>query len=132
MKRPAKAGFVEVQSSRAPSTPAKRRVGRRPAKPGRTSKKVASSGNKNTRLTAAKKSDRDSGIRETEEARALLEDQLNNLYWWVFNAFKMKGFIRAKALDELQRAGANGTKTHTEQHDFVEAPASPQSKRSNK
>ena len=53
---------------------------------------------------AAKKSDGGSGIRETEEARALLADQLNNLYWWVFNAFKMKGFIRAKALDELQRA----------------------------
>jgi hypothetical protein len=28
----------------------------------------------------------------------LLEDQLHSLYWWVFNACKMKGFIRAKEL----------------------------------
>jgi hypothetical protein len=91
-----------------------------------------SSGNKDRRLAAAKKSDRGSGIRETEEARALLEDQLNNLYWWVFNAFKMKGFIRAKGLDELQRAGANGTETPAREHDFAEDPVSPQSKRPNK
>jgi hypothetical protein len=43
---------------------------------------------------------RASGIRETEEARALLEKQLHSLYWWVFNACKMKGFIRAKGLSE--------------------------------
>ncbi len=113
MKRPAKAGFVDGQSGRRPSAPAKRRVGKRSAKPGRKNKKFPSSGNKDRRLAAAEKPDRGSGIRETEEARALLENQLNGLYWWVFNAFKMKGFIRAKALDELQRAGANGTATHS-------------------
>jgi hypothetical protein len=47
---------------------------------------------------------RASGIRETEEARALLEDQLHGLYWWIFNAFRIKGFIRAKRLDELDTA----------------------------
>ena len=61
-----------------------------------------------------KTTNRESGIRETEDARALLEKQLHTLYWWVFNAFKMKGFTRAKALDELQRAAANGTETRTE------------------
>src|SRR5438067_8730528 len=105
MKWSAKAGSVNVQSGAGHSTSAKGRVGKHSAKPTRKSRKLASSSNKGRRL-AAKKSDRSSGIRETEEARALLEDQLNNLYWWVFNAFKMKGFIRAKALDELQRTGA--------------------------
>ncbi len=108
MKRSVKADSVDVQSGAGPRTPAKRRVGKRWAKPARKSEKFASSGNKDRRL-AAKKSDRDSGIRETEEARALLEDQLNSLYWWAFNASKMKGFIRAKALNELQRASANGS-----------------------
>jgi hypothetical protein len=61
------------------------------------------------------------GIRETEETRALLEDQLHSLYWWVFNAFKMKGFIRAKALDELQQGSANGEEPRIEQRDFAEA-----------
>src|SRR5439155_908936 len=73
-----------------------------------------------------------SGIRETEEARALLADQLNSLYWWVFNAFKMKEFIRAKALDELQRGDANGSSTRPEQRDLAEAHASPERKRPNK
>ena len=132
MKRPAKAGFVDPQSGRSPSVTAKRRVTKRAAKPRRKSKKHASSGNKDRRLAAAKRSNRGSGIRETEEARALLKDQLNQLYWWVFNAFKMKGFIRAKALDELQHTGANGTEAHNEEHDFAEAPVSPQSKRPNK
>ena len=132
MKRPAKAGFVDGQSGRSPSAPAKRRVGKRPEKPARKSKKFASSGNKDRRLAAARKSDRGSGIRETEEARALLADQLNSLYWWVFNAFKMKGFIRAKALDELQRADANGSGTRPEQRDLAEAHASPERKRPNK
>jgi hypothetical protein len=65
--------------------------------------------------------DGDFGIRETEETRALLEDQLHSLYWWVFNAFKMKGFIRAKALDELQQGSANGEEPRIEQRDFAEA-----------
>ena len=65
---------------------------------------------------------RGSGIREVEEARALLEDQLSSLYWWVFNAFKMKGFIRAKAMDELQQASESesDSETHTEQHNLDE------------
>ena len=41
-------------------------------------------------------------IRETEQARALLQDQLHSLYWWVFNACRIKGFLRAKQLDELE------------------------------
>ncbi len=77
-------------------------------------------------LLAAKKSDQGSGIREAEEARALLEDQLHSLYWWVFNAFKMKGFIRAKALDELQRSAAAGDKSHSERGDFADADVSPE------
>jgi hypothetical protein len=48
---------------------------------------------------AAKKTRHSSGIREVEETRALLEKQLHSLYWWVFNACRIKGFIRAKALD---------------------------------
>jgi hypothetical protein len=99
MKDSAGAVSADVQAGAAPSTPAKRRVGKRSAKRTRKSKKFASSGNKDRRL-AAKSSDRASGIRETEEARALLEDHLHSLYWWVFNACKMKGFIRAKELDE--------------------------------
>src|SRR5947199_10389056 len=54
-------------------------------------------------------SGRSSAIRETEEARALLENQLHSLYWWVFNACKMKGFIRAKGLHQAEesRGGRN-------------------------
>jgi hypothetical protein len=40
-------------------------------------------------------------IREPEEAQAVLEKQLHSLYWWVFNACRIKGFIRAKAVDEM-------------------------------
>ena len=40
------------------------------------------------------------GIREAEQARVLLQDQLHRLYWWVFNACRIKGFLRAKQLDE--------------------------------
>ena len=46
------------------------------------------------------------GIREVEEARSLLEEQLHSLYWWVFNAYKMRGFIRAKGMDRLQKGEA--------------------------
>jgi hypothetical protein len=66
-----------------------------------------------------------SGIRGAEEARALLEDQLHSLYWWVFNAFKMKGFIRAKALGELKRAKAHGEKGHSGQDADRAIPSSP-------
>jgi hypothetical protein len=43
-----------------------------------------------------------SAVRETEEARGLLQDQLHSLYWWIFNACRIKGFLRAKQLDEMQ------------------------------
>jgi hypothetical protein len=39
-------------------------------------------------------------IREVDEARSLLEKQLHSVYWWVFNACRIKGFLRAKALAE--------------------------------
>ena len=111
MKYPIKPGSFDVRQSGAiPDAPAKRPIQKRSKKPGRDKKKFAEG---------------KSGFRETEEARTLLEDQLYTLYWWVFNAFKMKGFIRAKALDQLQRDGANGSETRAEQNNFVEAPISP-------
>ena len=111
MKHLIKADSFDVrQSGAGPDAPAKRQIRKRSKKPGRDKKKLPEG---------------KSGIRETEEARALLEDQLYSLYWWVFNAFKMKGFIRAKALDRLQRDGTNGSGTRTEQNNFVEAPISP-------
>jgi hypothetical protein len=122
MARSARAGSDEVQSDAGPGMPAKRRSGKRSTKPARKNKESSNM----IGSRAAKKSDGGSGIRETEEARALLTDQLNSLYWWVFNAFKMKGFIRAKALDELQRGDANGSGTRLEQCDSAEAHASPE------
>jgi hypothetical protein len=84
--------------------------------------------NKPRRTT--KKSHRGPRIRETEEARSLLEKQLHGLYWWVFNASKMKGFIRAKGLhgpaepelsarrnaapEQSQAAGDDGNEPGTE------------------
>ncbi len=59
-------------------------------------------------------SGRSSAIRETEEARALLENQLGSLYWWVFNACKMKGFIRAKALYEAAERRLNAGDAHSD------------------
>jgi hypothetical protein len=44
-------------------------------------------------------------IREVEETRALLEKQLHSVYWWVFNACRIKGFLRAKHLNELDTEG---------------------------
>jgi hypothetical protein len=67
-----------------------------------------------------KRTNRSSSIRETEEARALLEDQLSSPYWWVFNGFKMNGFIRVKGLDELQHPTAAGDESHTEQGDLAD------------
>jgi len=122
MAMSSRAASDEAQSDAGPGMPAKRRSGKRSTKPARKNKK--SSNMPGSR--AAKKPDGGSGIRETEEARALLTDQLNSLYWWVFNAFKMKGFIRAKALDELERADANGSVTRLEQCDAAETHASPQ------
>ena len=86
-----------------------------PRKQARRDGKLASAGKK-IRRPKEKTINRNSGIRETEEARALLERQLHSLYWWVFNAFKMKGLIRAKALDGLQRVGGPDSATHAKQH----------------
>src|SRR6059058_5238413 len=109
--------FVEAksidaeQSAAIPPTSAKGRVAKRARKPAQKSKKFSEKG---------------SGIRETEEARALLENQLHSLYWWVFNACKMKGFIRAKALDKLQRSVAAGEESHAERDDFADDDVSPE------
>jgi hypothetical protein len=62
-------------------------------------KTLASSASKAKRRAKARRP-RIPGIRETEEAHALLEEQLGSLYWWAFNAFKMRGFIRAQGLYE--------------------------------
>jgi len=111
-----KAGLTDLQSGGSPAARAKRPVGKRSAKAKRNPRKSASASlAAKVKQSAAKKSDQGSGIREAEEARALLEDQLHSLYWWVFNAFKMKGFIRAKALDEL----------HSERGDCGDADVSP-------
>ena len=128
MKRSAKANFVNVSSAATPGVPAKQRVAKRSRKQSRTGTKGAS-GNKIAR-SAAKTPRLGSGIREAEEARALLENQLHSLYWWVFNACKMKGFIRAKALDELQRRSATGNETHVEQGDLTDDHVSPETQTS--
>jgi len=102
MKHPIKADSFDVRQRGAiPDAPAKRPIRKQSKKPGRDKKKFAE-GN--------------AGIRETEEARALLQDQLHSLYWWVFNACKMKGFIRAKGLHqtaELRLAPATTSVTNT-------------------
>jgi hypothetical protein len=121
----AKASFTKLQSDGNPATRAKRPGAERPAKAVQKPGKSALFDIKVKQL-AAKKSDLGSGIREAEEARALLEDQLHSLYWWVFNAFKMKGFIRAKGLDELERSTAAGDESHTERGDFADDDVSPE------
>jgi hypothetical protein len=118
MKRSPKADRANAQRSVGPDTPAKLPGGKCSTKPKLKREKVISYTNKRERLVTTKLR-RGSGIRETEEARALLENQLHSLYWWVFNAFKMRGFTRAKALDELQRP-ANGS-AEREQDDFAKA-----------
>ena len=111
MKHPIKADSFDVRQRGAiPDAPAKRPIRKQSKKPGRDKKKFAG---------------RNAGIRETEEARALLQDQLHSLYWWVFNACKMKGFIRAKTLDELQRAEVASNESQTDQRGFAEDHVSP-------
>ena len=129
MKRSAKANSVNVSSAATSAVPATQRVAKRSRKRSRTGNKSATSGNKIAQ-SAAKTRPLGSEIREAEEARALLEEQLGSLYWWVFNAFKMKGFIRAKALDELQRRSATGDKTHIEQNDLADDNVSPKTQTS--
>jgi hypothetical protein len=72
-------------------------------------------------------SGRSSAIRETEEARALLENHLGSLYWWVFNACKMKGFIRAKALSEAAERPLNAGDAHSDSPE--QSPAVPRKAR---
>jgi hypothetical protein len=129
MKRSAKVNSVNVSSAGTPGVPAKQRVAKRSRKQSRTRNKSATSGNKIAR-SAAKTPRLGSGIREAEEARALLENQLHSLYWWVFNACKMKGFIRAKALDELQRRSATGDEAHVQQVDLADDHVSPETQTS--
>jgi hypothetical protein len=125
MKARTKAGPTDLPSRDSLAKRTKRPIGKRSAKAGRKPRKSASFDAKIEQL-AAKKSDQDSRIREAEEARALLEDQLHSLYWWVFNAFKMKGFIGAKALDKLQRLVTAGDESHTERGDFADDDVSPE------
>ena len=93
----------------------------RSGKRARGDAKRGSSGNKR-RLRRKKRTNQSSGIRETEEARALLESRLHSLYWWVFNACKMKGFIRARGLHESIRADVSDGKTQTERQGFDGSP----------
>src|SRR5437588_10053441 len=51
-------------------------------------------------------------IREIEGACALLEG-LHSLCWWVSKTCKMKRFIRAKGLGDLQHAEADNTSSPT-------------------
>ena len=99
MKRSAKADSVDGPTGATVGTPAKHSIGKPSAKSARKGKNFTSPG-KEKRLHAMKKSHRGPRIRETEEARSLLEKQLHSFYWWVSNASKMKGFIRAKGLHE--------------------------------
>jgi hypothetical protein len=119
MKRSAKADSENAPSDAASDKPSKRGIAKHSREKGPHSKKLASSRNV-VKRAATKSRQEGSGIRETEEARALLEDQLHSLYWWVFNACKMKGFIRAKGLDELHRPTAAGDEPHTEQGDLAD------------
>ena len=93
----------------------------RSGKRARGDAKRGSSGNKR-RLRRKKRTNQSSNIRETEEARALLESQLHSLYWWVFNACKMKGFIQARGLHESIRADVSDGKTQTERQGFDGSP----------
>ena len=115
MKRSAKVDSDNARNTTTTAAEPTQRMSKAARKRARTSRKV-------TRRVA----DVGSGIRETKEARALLENQLSSLYWWVFNAFKMKGFIRAKGLDELQRPTAAGHESHAERRDFADDHVSPE------
>jgi hypothetical protein len=106
MKKPTEFTFTDTVAGAGVRPSAERRT----AKSARTSKQLASAAKGKRRSRATRKLRRASSIRETEEARALLEKQLHSLYWWVFNACKMKGFIRAKGLSEPadRRLNASG------------------------
>lgn len=116
MKRSAKADSVDRPTGATVGTQAKHSIGKPSAKSARKGKNFTSPG-KEKQLHAVKKSRRASRIREKGEARVLLEKQLHSLYWWVFNAAKIKGFLRAKALGELQRPG-NDNSTNAEERNL--------------
>jgi hypothetical protein len=102
MKKRTGLDFTKRITRAGANTSAKQSTG----KSARKNKKTSSAASKKRRLRVTRKLHRASGIRETEEARALLEKQLHSLYWWVFNACKMKGYIRAKAsYEKAQRQG---------------------------
>jgi hypothetical protein len=96
MKKPSEFHFTNAATGGSAHTRGKRET----ANPVRRRKPVAPVASRKRRPCPPAKLHQPSGIRETEEARALLEKQLHSLYWWVFNACKMKGFIRAKGLAE--------------------------------
>lgn len=118
MKKPTESDFADAATGAKANGPAKPGT----AKAAQKSRKSVSAGIRNQRPRRVKKLRRASGIRETEEARALLQKQLHSLYWWIFHAFKMRGFIQAKALNQLQPP-PNGS-TESEQGDFVKANVS--------
>lgn len=68
-------------------------------------------------LRKSKSAKRRPGTSEAEEAQALLEQQLHSLYSWVFNAYKIKGFLNAKAIDKAQRENANSNTTSPREND---------------
>jgi hypothetical protein len=122
MKPPKKANSPILPTSSDDSTDVLRGSReKRSGKRARGDAKRGSSGIKR-RLRRNNRTDRSSGIRETEEARRLLESQLHSLYWWVFNASKMKGFIRARGLNESIRANVSDGKTQTERQGFDGSP----------
>jgi hypothetical protein len=124
MKRSEKADSSTLPSTTDVGTLSNSRRRKGPGKQIRKAKKFGTHTKKRTQHPKAPV--RGSGIREAEEARALLEDQLHNLYWWVFNAFKMKGFIRAKALQELHSANDEGSSI--EKDALSESDRSPENK----
>jgi hypothetical protein len=99
MRRTKKSDATPGEGSPDPGTSSKRNTATRSGKKVQADKNLTPSGSKNRRRIEKK-----ARIRETDEARALLENQLHGLYWWVFNAFRIRGFIRAKELDEMALA----------------------------
>ena len=78
------------------------------AKQARRNKK----GPSETHGQSRKRTQKSPEIAETEEAHALLEEQLHGLYWWIFNAYKLRGFIQEQGRHRLgvqdRKAPADG------------------------
>src|SRR5260370_9614002 len=101
MKPSKKANFPILPSSEDSADLLRGSRGKRSGKEAQSDAKRRSSGSKRP-LRRKERTDRSSGITETEEMLALLEDQLHSLYCWVFNTFKLKGFIRPNGLDDFR------------------------------